>query len=97
MRVETGHHLQIVGGPRGGRDAARLEHDADARAQLRGVLDRIEPEHTNDARVGAAIALAHLDRRGLTGPVRPEYGCDLATRGTHRQAGHCGGPTITLD
>ena len=63
-------------------EPTRLQHHADLRAEVLAVAHRVEAEDAHRARVGSAVALEDLDRRGLAGAVRSEQPEDLARADT---------------
>ena len=79
------------------RQAAVLQHHADARAQVAGLRDRVEPEHAHGPVVGLAQALAALDRRGLARAVGSEDGGDLAVVGDEVEPVDDGTAAVALD
>lgn len=79
-----------------GVDAAGLQHHAEAGAQLAGLGDGVEAEDPDRSRVGPAVALACLDRGGLSGAVGAEDGGD-AGRGLQIEAVDRGLGSVPLD
>ena len=70
--VEAGVHLEHLARGEIRVEAARLQHDADARPELRAAVGRIEAEHADVAAVALAVPLEDLDRRRLARAVRSE-------------------------
>ena len=95
--MEPAQRPEVLAGRDGGRDAARLEHHADARLEPGGVPGRVEPEHPHRAGVGAPVALADLDRGGLARAVRPEDRGDLAAARGEAQPVDGGRRPVPLD
>jgi hypothetical protein len=54
-----------------------LEHHTDARSPVLVALRRIDSQHINRAGRGQPEAFENLDRRGFSGPIRPEQSDDL--------------------
>ena len=69
-------------------DAARLQHDADAPAQLDRALGRVVAEHRHLAAAARAVALEDLHRRGLAGAVGAEQPEHLAAAHRDVDAAH---------
>src|SRR5439155_12751152 len=67
----------------------RLENDADPSAPVARRLRRVRAEHRHRARVAATVALEDLDRRRLSGAVRPEQREDLALADLEADATDC--------
>ena len=77
VRIQRGIETQRLARPDGGVDArcagaAGLRHHADLGAQCIVLVDRVETEDADRARVGSAEAGADLDRRGLPRAVGAE-------------------------
>jgi hypothetical protein len=58
--------------------APRLEHDSDPRSPPIVAMCRVDAQHQGPSRRPHPEALQNLDRRGLTGPVRPKQRQDLS-------------------
>ncbi len=77
-RVVPGEQLERLAHRELGVHPALLQDDADALAPLAGRMRGVLAEDRDLARRALAIALEHLDRRGLAGAVRAQEGEDLA-------------------
>ena len=79
-RVQRGEVLDRLGDGQMRVGAAALQHDADARAQLRRAVPGVVTQHGHGPAIARAVALEHLDGGRLAGPVGPQQAEDLAPR-----------------
>jgi hypothetical protein len=86
--VEAGVHPDRLGDRQVGLHAGGLEHDADPALQRGPLPAGVVPEHGHLAAVAGAVPLQDLDRGGLSRPVGPEQGEDLAPADVQVDAVH---------
>ena len=78
LRVVPGEHPVYLTHRQRRRHVRRLQDDPDPLAQRRAAMLGVDAEHRHVAAVAGAVPLENLDRRRLTGAVRPEQAEHLA-------------------